>query len=272
MRDKVKLSVDIYQPKSSGRFPALLVHTPYSNNSAGYVQRAKWFARRGYAVVLSDCRGRYDSEGTWDPFDRRHKTDGHDLVEWIARQPWCTGKVGMLGASYSGWTQWWTATQAPPALKAIVPEAAPPDHFQNCPYQNGILVSWAMDWAATMAGRTNQVVAAGPYGGFQKTRARDLMYTPYVKLNERRGALDCPWFEHWIRDNLSTADYWRAIAYPGQVCENHRPIAQHFRMVRRQLPRHADQLPGHEKIRGQCRRSPAVPGDRSLAPRLQPGP
>src|SRR5437016_4721985 len=70
MRDGVRLSVDVYRPDAPGRFPGILMHTPYSNNSAGLVQRARWFARRGYAVTMSDVRGRYDSEGEWDPFDR----------------------------------------------------------------------------------------------------------------------------------------------------------------------------------------------------------
>jgi putative CocE/NonD family hydrolase len=216
MRDGVRLSVDLYQPADGGRFPGLLVHTPYNNNALGLMQRARWFARRGYAVVLSDVRGRYDSEGDWDPFDGKHKTDGHDVVEWMAKQPWCDGKVGMLGASYMGWTQWWTATQAPPALKAIVPEVAPPDQLRNAPYQEGVLVGWTMDWAAMMAGRTSQTVAEGPYGGFTNARAQDLMLTPYLQLNERRGALDSPWFATWLRNNLSTAEYWRAIAYQGK--------------------------------------------------------
>src|SRR6516162_6882988 len=82
MRDGVRLSVDLYQPAAEGRYPGLLVHTPYNNNALGLMQRARWFARRGYAVVLSDVRGRYDSEGDWDPFDCKHKTDGHDVVEW----------------------------------------------------------------------------------------------------------------------------------------------------------------------------------------------
>jgi putative CocE/NonD family hydrolase len=216
MRDGVRLSVDLYQPAAEGRYPGLLVHTPYNNNALGLMQRARWFARRGYAVVLSDVRGRYDSEGDWDPFDCKHKTDGHDVVEWMAKQPWCNGKVGMLGASYMGWTQWWTATQAPPALKAIAPEVAPPDQFRNAPYQEGVLVGWTMDWAAMMAGRTSQVVGDGPYGGFTNTRAQDLMRTPYSQLNERRGALDSPWFATWLRHNLSMAEYWRAIAYQGK--------------------------------------------------------
>jgi putative CocE/NonD family hydrolase len=215
-RDGVRLSVDVYRPAAEGRFPGILVHTPYNNNAPAWTQRARWFARRGYAVALSDVRGRYDSEGDWDPFNAKHKTDGHDLVEWLARQPWCSGKVGMMGGSYMGWTQWWTATQAPPSLKAIVPEVAPPDAFANAPYQDGVLVGWTMDWAAMMSGRTGQAVADGPYGGFTNTRGRDLMQTPYVKLNERRGALDSPWFDTWLRQNLATGDYWKAIAYQGE--------------------------------------------------------
>ncbi|MBI3462042.1 MAG: CocE/NonD family hydrolase [Planctomycetes bacterium] len=213
MSDGVRLSVDVFQPAAPGRYPAILIHTPYSNNSVAAAQRWKGFARRGYAVAVSDTRGRYDSEGDWDPFDPKHKTDGYELVEWVASRPWCDGNVGMLGPSYMGWTQWWTATQAPPSLKAIVPEVAPPDALYNGPYQNGVLVCWAMDWAAANAGRTGQVVSSGPYGGFANSRLQDYLQLPYVTLNERRGAVDSTWFEKWIRSNLSTAEYWRGIAY-----------------------------------------------------------
>ena len=213
MRDGVRLSVDVFQPQAAGKYPAILLITPYSNNSVAGAQRFKWFARRGYVVAVADSRGRFDSEGEWDPFTALHKTDGYDLVEWLAGQPMCSGKVGMLGGSYLGWTQWWTATQAPPSLRTIVPEVAPPDAFYNAPYQNGVLVSWAMDWAAVMAGRVGQVVDNGPYGGFGNNRVRDYMPLPYLKLAERRGALDAPWFEKWIQGNLATSDYWRGIAY-----------------------------------------------------------
>ena len=119
MRDGAKLMVDIFRPKAEGRFPAVLLQTPY--NKSGQATRAKKFAARGYAVVNADSRGRFDSGGEWDPFSPKHKTDGYDLVQWIAEQPWCTGRVGTYGLSYMGWTLWWTASQAPPALKAIVP-------------------------------------------------------------------------------------------------------------------------------------------------------
>jgi len=115
-------------------------------------------------VAVADSRGRFDSEGEWDPFDAKHKTDGYDLVEWLAARPWCDGKVGMMGLSCMGWTQWWTATQGPPSLRAIVPEVAPPDAFANGPYQNGVLVCWMMDWAANMAGRVGQIADTGSVG------------------------------------------------------------------------------------------------------------
>jgi len=161
MRDGVRLSVDMFQPKAEGRFPAILIITPYGNNP-GYQTRGSWFAKRGYIVAVADSRGRYDSEGEWDPFDPRHKTDGYDLVEWLAAQPWCDGKVGMMGLSYMGWAQWWTATQGPPSLRAIVPEVAPPDQFYNLPYQNGVLQGVMMDWAGNMAGASAKSLDQDP--------------------------------------------------------------------------------------------------------------
>ena len=214
MRDGVRLSVDMFQPKANGPFPAILIITPYSNNP-GYETRGNWFAKRGYVVAVADSRGRFDSEGEWDPFDPKHKTDGYDLVEWLAAQPWCDGKVGMMGLSYMGWAQWWTATEGPPSLRAIVPEVAPPDQFYNLPYQNGVLVGLMMDWAGQMAGRVGQTLGPGPYGGFAASERRlsDYMQLPYLKLNEMRGALDAPWFEKWIRGNLASDPYWRGISY-----------------------------------------------------------
>ena len=213
MRDGVRVSVDLYRPAAPGPQAGILYITPYDN--AGIRARARWFAERGFAVIAADSRGRFDSEGDWDPFTPNHKTDGYDLVEWIAKQPWSNGRVGMIGGSYSGWTQWWTASQAPPALKAIAPQVAPPDQMENIPYQNGIMLGAFVDWAGWMSGRTAQVVDSGPYGGYTNTRARDLWHTPYLTLNEARGLAFAPWWETWIRANLSTHPYWRGISYQG---------------------------------------------------------
>ncbi len=211
MRDGVRLSVDVYRPADSGRFPGVLTITPYDNT--GPRERARWFARRGYVAVLADSRGRYDSEGEWDPFIVDHKTDGYDLVEWVAAQPWCNGSVGMVGGSYLGWTQWWTASQAPPSLKAIAPAVAPPDPFHNIPYQQGIMLGPFVDWAAWMSGRTAQIRDEGPYGGFTNTRWDDLLHAPYITLDEARGMKDGGWWKSWIDGYVASDPYWDGMEY-----------------------------------------------------------
>ena len=83
---------------------------------------AEGYAASGVVFVSQDMRGRFDSEGENLPFigcGWNEHQDGVDTIAWLRQQPWCNGKVGMMGGSYLGWTQWWTATQAPPALKAI---------------------------------------------------------------------------------------------------------------------------------------------------------
>lgn len=211
MRDGVRLSTDIYFPDGDGPFPAILTITPYDNN--GPRDRARWFARRGYVVVLADSRGRYDSGGEWDPFIVEHKTDGYDLVEWIGAQAWSNGNVGMIGGSYLGWTQWWTASQAPPSLKAIAPEVAPPDPFHNIPYQQGIMLGPFVDWAAWMSGRTAQVKEEGPYGGFTNSRWEDLLHAPYLTIDDARGMQDGGWWKSWINGYLASDPYWDGMEY-----------------------------------------------------------
>ncbi|MGB0578928.1 MAG: CocE/NonD family hydrolase [Limisphaerales bacterium] len=211
MRDGVKLVADIFRPKAAGRFPAILQQTPYGKS--GQAKRAQKFAALGHVVVNSDSRGRYESGGDWDPFTPQHKTDGYDLVEWIAKQEWCSGKVGAYGLSYMGWTQWWTATQAPPSLKAIVPEVAPPDHLLNCPYQNGIFVCWMVDWAGALSGRTPHRAGPGGYGGFAVNREEAYSRLPYIDFDRTRNYLPTTWWRKWVAQNTSAGDYWKGIAY-----------------------------------------------------------
>mgnify|MGYP002623373575 CR=1 FL=1 len=211
VRDGVEIAADIFRPKAEGRFPAILCQTPYDKTGLG--ARAKKFAAHGFVVVNTDSRGRYESGGQWDPFSPLHKTDGYDVVEWVAAQPWCNGNVGTYGLSYMGWTSWWTASQAPPSLKAIVPEVAPPDYLDNCPYQNGILVCWMVDWAGSTSGRRFHQARPGPYGGFAVNREEDYVKLPYIDFDKTRGYLPNDWWRKWIRQNKASDPYWQAIAY-----------------------------------------------------------
>src|SRR5262245_4940776 len=133
MRDGVKLAMDLVQPEAPGPFPVVLIRTPYDKVPVTDRPDVQDLARRGYLVAVQDCRGRYNSDGAFDPYRQEH-ADGFDTVEWISAQDWCDGNIGMIGRSYVGQTQWMAASYAPKGLKAIVPTASPPGHpFLNEP-------------------------------------------------------------------------------------------------------------------------------------------
>ena len=113
MRDGIRLSTNIYRPDGPGRFPVLLMRSPYGNSGPGDSE-AGFFVKNGYAVVLQDTRGRYESEGIFDAMQPQ-ALDGYDTQQWIGEQSWCNGKIGTFGGSYVGFTQWMPAPlQSPP--------------------------------------------------------------------------------------------------------------------------------------------------------------
>lgn len=136
MRDGVKLYADVYLPAGAGRFPVLVTRTPYGVQRDGTHQTAIRYAQHGYAFVMQDVRGRYESEGAWEPF-RNEARDGYDTVEWAARQPWSNGKVGLQGGSYLGHVQWRAATQSPPSLLTLFPAVASTSIYRNWLTQGG---------------------------------------------------------------------------------------------------------------------------------------
>lgn len=126
MRDGVKLRANVWRPRTGGKFPGILLRTPYGKSATGFER----FVRAGYAVVCQDVRGRYASEGQFRSFhapDDAEAQDGYDSVEWLAAQPWCDGNVGTMGTSYVGYTQWVLATLRPPHLRCICAASIPPD-------------------------------------------------------------------------------------------------------------------------------------------------
>ncbi|MCY3766522.1 MAG: CocE/NonD family hydrolase [Gemmatimonadetes bacterium] len=119
MSDGVVLRANVFRPAGSGRYPGLLMRTPYGKPNGGF-QRV---VRSGYAVVAQDSRGRYASGGTYIPYTVEGGTpdaqDGYESVEWLARQRYCNGKVGTFGGSYNAWMQWMLAKLRPPHLVAM---------------------------------------------------------------------------------------------------------------------------------------------------------
>jgi hypothetical protein len=123
MRDGVILRADVYRPAAAGRHPVLVMRTPYGKDDViaeGSEPTVLRGARAGYAVVVQDVRGRYHSDGVFNPY-RQEGRDGYDTIEWAAAQPWSNGRVGTFGLSYPGAVQWLAAMEAPPHLVAMVP-------------------------------------------------------------------------------------------------------------------------------------------------------
>ena len=138
LRDGAVLRANVYRPSGPGRWPVLLTRLPYGKDlplgtsALDPVQAA----RRGYAVVVQDTRGRFTSGGDWYPIVHEAE-DGFDTVAWAAGQPFSDGQVGMYGASYFGYTQWAAASQSPPALKAMVPYMTWSEPFNGLVYRGG---------------------------------------------------------------------------------------------------------------------------------------
>ncbi len=156
MRDGIKIAVDVYRPEAEGRYPALLSTSPYIKEiqqlppeythsiEAG---ATNFFVNRGYVHVIEQVRGTGYSQGRYNWYDSTEAKDGYEIVEWIAKQPWCNGNVGMMGDSYFGRTQFLIAGEKPPHLKCIAPFDAGSDDYRDSRNEGGLLrAGWIEKW------------------------------------------------------------------------------------------------------------------------------
>jgi hypothetical protein len=136
MRDGVRLATTIYLPAGAGPWPSILARTPYSRARSGAASSAR-YNDAGFAWVIQDQRGRFDSEGEYRPHEVERE-DGYDTVEWVAAQPWSNGKVGMTGASALGIAANLAAAAAPPHLVAAYVVVAPSSLFYEGRFIGGV--------------------------------------------------------------------------------------------------------------------------------------
>ncbi len=152
MRDGTRLATDLYFPVEPGARPVLLERTPYGKHESVMVSIGApgFLARNGYVVAVQDARGRFASEGRWYPFlDEAwgENRDGYDTIEWLAAQPFSTGKVGTFGGSFAGFNQYTLAGAMPPHLGATFPRQAPCNLRTEWVYRGG-----ALEFAFIVAG------------------------------------------------------------------------------------------------------------------------
>ena len=146
MRDGTILRADVFRPDAPGRFPVLVNRGPYGKDPyAENPDHSVWFfSSQGYVLVSQDCRARFDSEGQEYYPLRQEIEDGYDTVEWAARLPWSSGRVGTTGQSYLGATQYMLALNdpAPPHLQTLAPVSASADFRESWVYHTGGAMEW----------------------------------------------------------------------------------------------------------------------------------
>ena len=222
MRDGVRLATTLFRPADVGRYPAILVRTPYKKEL--HELQARFFARRGYVVALQDVRGRFESEGVFAP-PADEPTDGYDTIQWLAGHMYCDGNIGMIGASYLGWVQWLAAREHPPHLRAMIPNVSPPEPFWNFPYEGGILLLQGVMWWMKVieddatADITGSRMAEVMNYDFNKV-LRDL---PVIDLDKKVFGKEIPRWRRWIEHDYQDG-YWDQAAFDARMADMRVPV------------------------------------------------
>jgi len=205
MRDGVELSANIFLPKAQGKFPVILIRSPYGKgdekNGDGL-----FYAGRGYVVVSQDCRGKGSSQGVWEPF-ANERNDGRDTQKWLLEQPWCNGSVGTAGGSYVGFTQWISAPNAGDHLKAMFPVVPLVDTYGDGVYIDGTLnLALMMGWGSMVALSPGELVAMFTWKEQDWTKAfRTLPLGEWDRVLGRKVQYLRDWVAHPHFD-----EYWAA--------------------------------------------------------------
>jgi putative CocE/NonD family hydrolase len=214
MRDGVHLSASLYLPKERATgAPTLFALTPYTAHRNHL--RASYFAAHGFVFLNVDARGRGNSDGTFRPFIQEAK-DGHDIVEWIAQQPFCNGKVGMYSGSYEGYVQWATAKEFPAHLMTIAPAMAAAPGVDMA-MRNNIPFPYVMQWLTLVSGRTSQQRIFEDQA-FWRAHFRELHQSgrPFRDLDALVGN-PSPIFQEWL-SHPSLDAYWDAFKPSVEEC------------------------------------------------------
>jgi uncharacterized protein len=202
--DGVQLFSDIHRPRASGPTPTILVRIPFSRslrNTLGADAIAAFWASRGYTVVVQGTRGRYDSGGAFYPL-RHERQDGIETLQWLARQPWFDGRLGMWGGSAFGHTQWAIADQSAPGPTALLIQIASTS-FREMFHAGG---AFALESALYWAARSGGPIDVDPsYAALQ----RGFDGFPVIEADDRAVG-NVPFFDDWLRHPQADA-YWEAI-------------------------------------------------------------
>ncbi len=207
LRDGVKLISDVWLPQQDGKYPVILIRTPYGRSAAymNYTGMGEYFAKQGYVFMVQDVRGKGDSQGNFN-FLFQEGQDGYDTIEWTANQSWSNGRVGMMGFSYMGADQWLAAREKPPHLVCIAPTAATGRYMEEIPSIGGVFyMGWALPWTLQNNGRN------------QNLNTQNINWTPVfnhrplITADEVTGT-QVPLYRQFL-EHPTLDDYWKQIQF-----------------------------------------------------------
>ena len=206
MRDGVNLGANLFLPGGTGPFPCILMRSPYGIGNKDFGD-GKYFAARGYAVVVQSTRGKTPSEGEWEPF-RDDGKDGYDTQEWIGKQSWCNGRIGTFGGSYVGYTQWITAPQNSQYLKAIMAAVPLADPYHEVTYVGGAYqLALSMGWGTMVSYQLGE-----PVKNLDWTNA--LRHLPLFSWDDVVGK-KIPYLRDWVAHPFYD-EYWKSRGIDGK--------------------------------------------------------
>jgi len=205
LKDGTKLAATLYRPKSEKKFPAILQYLPYRKDDSSAVPSKKshhYFAERGYVGARVDIRGTGSSEGMAEnEYVLQEQLDGYEVVEWLAAQEWCTGKVGMWGQSYGGCNPVHLASHNPPSLKAIAPIHFFDDGYTDGDhFEGGCLSKMGLGYYGMMMLAMNGLPPDPSY--FEAEAGR------WEEMWRKRLEEYVPWVLAWF-DHQTLDDFWR---------------------------------------------------------------
>ncbi len=207
LRDGRRLAAKLWLPHDDAPAPAILEYLPYRKRD-GTAPRDETthpvFADAGYACIRVDISGTGDSEGAFDDeYSEQELSDGEEILEWVANQNWCDGKIGMIGISWGGFNGLQLAYRQPEALKAIVTVASTTDRYaDDIHYMDGCMLTDNFNWSCQMFAYLSR--PADPL-------LRDDWREDWIKRIEEVPFMAADWMRHPNRD-----EFWKH----GSVCED----------------------------------------------------
>jgi putative CocE/NonD family hydrolase len=206
MRDGVLLATDLYLPVGpEGKLPAVMIRTPYNRKSQEAA--ARMFAGQGYAVAVQDVRGKFGSDGEFT-VSANDTRDGSDLLDWIAQQPWATGKIGTYGCSYVGEDQIELAKVRNPRQTAMIAQAAGGAyHFAGLITGGALEMAMASEWFHNNGNKLDPHAKAPPLAdNFAMWNT-----LPLLDMVRKSGASNTDW-EDWVSHDLGDP-WWQKFGY-----------------------------------------------------------